>query len=87
MRSASLAAGSGSHYKFHIILIFRKGVFVLSRSRLKRALLFSLTIFGSALLFQIAWAHSLRVAEVLYILETGSAASALAIGIVLIATI
>ena len=48
----------------------------MSRSRLKRALLFSLTIFGSAVLFQIAWAHSLRVAEVLYILETGSAASA-----------
>jgi hypothetical protein len=54
---------------------------------LKRALLVSLMIFGSAILFQIAWAHSVRVAEVLYILETGSAASALAIGIVLIATI
>ena len=58
-----------------------------SRSRLKYGLLVCVAIFVAAVLFELAWNHSLRAAETLIILETGSAASAVAISIVLLATI
>ena len=62
-------------------------MFSFSRSRLKRALLACLIILSSTILFQLAWKHSIGVVEALIILETGSAASAVAIGIILVATI
>ena len=58
-----------------------------SRSRLKYGLLACVVIFAATVLFGLAWNHSLRAAEALLFLETGSAASAVAISIVLIATI
>jgi hypothetical protein len=44
-------------------------------------------IFVATVLFELQWKHSLRAADALMIVETGSAASAVAISIVLIATI
>jgi hypothetical protein len=67
--------------------LFYGVLFVFSRSRLKSGLLICTIVFASAVLFQLAWSHSIRVANALVILETGSAASAVAISIVLIATI
>src|ERR1700743_3986129 len=60
---------------------------VFSRSRLKSGLLICTIVFASTILFQLAWTHSIRVANALVILETGSGASAVAISIVLIATL
>ena len=58
-----------------------------TRTHLKRALVASLIILGSAILFELERTHSARVTEALYLLETGSGASAFAISIILIATI
>jgi hypothetical protein len=60
---------------------------VLSRSRLKWGLLFCLISLAAAVFFQLEWTHPLRVTEILYVLETGSAVGAVAICIALIATV
>jgi hypothetical protein len=58
-----------------------------SRSRLKSGLLGSLAILASALVLHTDSALALWIKDAIYLLGTGSAASAVAISLVLIATL
>ena len=58
-----------------------------SRSRLKWGLVACLIIAAATAIFQTEWTYPLWVTESLYFVETGSAVSAVAICLALIATV
>jgi hypothetical protein len=64
-----------------------RGDLMFSRNRLKWALLGSLAILASALVLHTGLALSSWVKDAVYLLGTGSAASAVAISLLLVATV
>jgi hypothetical protein len=64
-----------------------EGQFVFSRNRLKWGVLACLIVLTAAAFFQLGWPHPFQMNEALYFVETGSAVSAVAICIALVATI